>query len=53
MYTVPMSFEPAQSEDPAVLAAEHEVELRSSELKKELRVIDLVGLQIIGTLGFT
>src|SRR6476661_3662987 len=30
-------------ESPSVLAAEYKVELQSSELKKELRLIDLVG----------
>lgn len=40
---VRMSVDAEQTEDPAVLAAAHDVELQSSELKKELRLIDLVG----------
>jgi hypothetical protein len=35
----------------AVLAAEYRVELQSSELKKELRLIDLIGIQILNTVG--
>ena len=33
------------------LAAEHEVELESAALKKELRLIDLVGIQILNIVG--
>ena len=46
-----MPPDPFPPESPSVLAAEHQVELQSSELKKELRLIDLVGIQILNTVG--
>ena len=46
-----MPPDPSPPESPAVLAAEYQVELQSSELKKELRLIDLVGIQILNTVG--
>ncbi len=48
-----MGPDPEQVEEPAVLAAEYKVELRSSELKKELRLLDLVGIQIMTTVGLS
>lgn len=35
------------------LAAEREVEVHSSALKKELRVVDLVGIQILNSVGYS
>ena len=46
-----MCSDPEQIEEPAVLAAEYKVELQSSELKKELRLVDLIGIQILNTVG--
>ncbi len=46
-----MPPDPSPPESPSVLAAEYKVELQSSELKKELRLIDLVGIQILNTVG--
>jgi hypothetical protein len=50
-HNVRTSLDPEQVEEPAVLAAEYRVELQSSELKKELRLIDLTGIQILNTDG--
>src|SRR2546423_14326995 len=45
-----MDFKPSASAEP-FLAAEHQVELQSAALKKELRLIDLVGIQILNIVG--
>lgn len=46
-----MESQPLSQEEQHFLAAEHEVELHSSELKKELRVVDLVAIQILMIVG--
>ena len=46
-----MDSEPAASAETQFLAAEREVERHSAPLKKELRLIDLVGIQILNIVG--
>jgi len=47
-----MDSEPQSPADQQFLAAEYKVELHSAGLKKELRLVDLVGIQILNTMGF-
>lgn len=46
-----MASQQFSQEEQLFLDAEHEVELHSSELKKELRVVDLVAIQILMIVG--
>jgi amino acid transporter len=46
-----MDTEPLFSAEQQFLAAEHKVELKSAALKKELRLLDLVGIQILNIVG--
>ncbi|MGO9036373.1 MAG: APC family permease [Steroidobacteraceae bacterium] len=46
-----MSVDPPALSEAQFLAAEHEVELKSKALRKELRLIDLVGIQILNIVG--
>ena len=48
-----MESQSLSQEEQQFLAAEHEVELHSSELKKELRVVDLVAIQILMSVGYS
>lgn len=48
-----MSSQPLSQSEQHFLAAEHEVELHSSALKKELRVADLVAIQILMSVGYS
>ncbi len=45
--------EPLSLTEQQFLSAEREVELHSSALKKELRVVDLVGIQILNSVGYS
>jgi glutamate:GABA antiporter len=46
-----MSFQSPPASELQFIAAERDVELKSGELKKELRLIDLVGIQILNIVG--
>lgn len=46
-----MITDPSVSADERFLAAERQVELESVALKKELRLVDLVGIQILNIVG--
>ena len=46
-----MDTESVPSGEQQFLAAEHRVELESAALKKELRLVDLVGIQILNIVG--
>jgi len=46
-----MSVDPPAPPEAQFLAAEHEVELKCKALRKELRLIDLVGIQILNIVG--
>lgn len=46
-----MIFKSPSASEQQFVAAEREVELKSGELKKELRLIDLVGIQILNIVG--
>src|ERR1700747_3215813 len=48
-----MDSEPLSLAERQFLTAEHEVELHSTALKKELRVVDLAGIQVIATMGLS
>src|SRR3954447_21262625 len=48
-----MSVEPLGLEEQQFLAAEHRVEAKSAALKKELRLVDLVGIQILTIVGIS
>jgi amino acid transporter len=48
-----MDSERLAAENQQFEAAEYKVELRSSELKKEMRLVDLVGVQLLTIIGLT
>ena len=48
-----MPPEPSAVEQMQFRAAEQEVEVHSHALKKKLRVVDLVGIQILNSMGYS